>query len=75
MVFLVAMDVPVLAFFLVLFFGQQITCGLWGPGLWLDKTLNPNPLSHFSTGCSEAFEANVFPLLCFASIRVTGVLP
>eukprot|EP00439_Symbiodinium_sp_Y106_P083831 s123_g24.t1 len=37
MVFLVAMDVPVLAFFLVLLFGQQITCGLWGPGLWLDK--------------------------------------
>ncbi|CAE6949727.1 unnamed protein product [Symbiodinium sp. CCMP2592] len=37
MMFLLMLDLPVVAFFLFFFFGQHLTWGVWGPRFWLDK--------------------------------------
>ncbi|CAE7276184.1 unnamed protein product [Symbiodinium microadriaticum] len=37
LMFLVLLDLPVVAFFLVFFFGQHLTCGIWGPRFWVDR--------------------------------------
>ncbi|CAE7870262.1 unnamed protein product [Symbiodinium necroappetens] len=35
--FVFLLDFPILIFFLVFFFGQHLTCGVWGPNFWLDR--------------------------------------
>ena len=37
MMFVFLLDVPVITFFLVFFFGQHLTCGAWGPRFWVDR--------------------------------------
>ncbi|CAE6949748.1 unnamed protein product [Symbiodinium sp. CCMP2592] len=37
MMFVFLLDIPVMTFFLVFFFGQHLTCGDWGPRFWLDR--------------------------------------
>ncbi|CAE7820870.1 unnamed protein product, partial [Symbiodinium necroappetens] len=37
MMFVFSLDVPVVTFILVFFFGQHLTCGVWGPRFWVDK--------------------------------------
>ena len=37
MMFVFSLDVPVVAFILVFFFGQHLTCGVWGPRFWVDR--------------------------------------
>ncbi|CAE6926267.1 unnamed protein product [Symbiodinium sp. CCMP2456] len=37
LVFLVLLDFPIAIFFLVFFFGQHLTCGIWGPRCWVDR--------------------------------------
>ena len=36
-VFWFLMDFPVVVFFLVFFFGQHLTCGVWGRRFWVDR--------------------------------------
>ncbi|CAE6972223.1 unnamed protein product [Symbiodinium sp. CCMP2456] len=36
-VFWLLLDFPVVVFFLVFFFGQHLTCGIWGPRFWVDR--------------------------------------
>ncbi|CAE6949707.1 unnamed protein product [Symbiodinium sp. CCMP2592] len=36
-VFWFLMDFPVIVFFLVFFFGQHLTCGVWGRRFWVDR--------------------------------------
>ncbi|CAE7941780.1 unnamed protein product [Symbiodinium necroappetens] len=37
MMFVFSLDVPVVTFILVFFFGQHLTCGVWGPRFWVDR--------------------------------------
>ena len=37
MMFLLLLDFPIVLFFLVFFFGQHLTCGVWGPRFWVDR--------------------------------------
>ena len=35
--YVILLDLPVLLFLLLFFFGQHLTCGRWGPSLWVDR--------------------------------------